>query len=372
LGSLRCGSEFSVFQFLSSNIEKIEKIIKSLNVKILPRELKSKDTRSLLNAIMSQWLPLAHAVLLAVVEKVPDPVTSQPVKMSSIIGNKDYANEEEAIINKAILSCDASESAPVACYLSKIFAVPAKDLPLISNSESEAKQIEDARRLAIARSKARQLDRENDLTEIVVNEAPPPEETASGEVLVGFARVFSGIIKVGQKIHVFAPKYSSEREDKAQYHSEMIVERLFLIMGKELSDLKKVPAGNVFGIICSDAEVLKTATLSSSEYCPSLAGLGSYNPPILEVALEPTDPTKLSALVHGLNLLNKADTCVEVTFQETGENVIKCAGELHLEVFNANLALHQGFEREICQNRYYSLQTIGSLSRDISTAPGNQ
>ncbi|KAJ3051248.1 Cytoplasmic GTPase/eEF2-like protein (ribosomal biogenesis) [Rhizophlyctis rosea] len=39
----------------------------------------------------------------------------------------------------------------------------------------------------------------------------------------------------------------------------------------------------------------------------------------------------MAALAEGLRLLNQADPCVEIMMQETGEQVILCAGELHLE-----------------------------------------
>ncbi|RHZ72135.1 hypothetical protein Glove_245g12 [Diversispora epigaea] len=48
---------------INSNIEKIEKIVKALNLKILPRDKRSKDTRSLLISMFNQWLPLSTAVL---------------------------------------------------------------------------------------------------------------------------------------------------------------------------------------------------------------------------------------------------------------------------------------------------------------------
>ena len=40
----------------------------------------------------------------------------------------------------------------------------------------------------------------------------------------------------------------------------------------------------------------------------------------------------MADLSEGLRLLNQADPCVEIMMQETGEQVIICAGELHLEV----------------------------------------
>lgn len=41
---------------------------------------------------------------------------------------------------------------------------------------------------------------------------------------------------------------------------------------------------------------------------------------------------QMAELSEGLRLLNQADPCVEIMMQQTGEQVIICAGELHLEV----------------------------------------
>jgi ribosome assembly protein 1 len=55
-------------------------------------------------------------------------------------------------------------------------------------------------------------------------------------------------------------------------------------------------------------------------------------PPIVRVAVEPAVPADLPKLISGLRLLSQSDPCVESFQQRTGEHVIVCAGELHLEV----------------------------------------
>lgn len=39
----------------------------------------------------------------------------------------------------------------------------------------------------------------------------------------------------------------------------------------------------------------------------------------------------MDKLVHGMKLLNQADSCVQVQVQETGEHVLVAAGEVHLQ-----------------------------------------
>jgi ribosome assembly protein 1 len=164
------------------------------------------------------------------------------------------------------------------------------------------------RKLAIARSKARASAREGNDAEssesLTYNLASAgtafsnsgnqdSSAASSDEVFIGFARIYSGNIKLGQTIKVLGPKYNAADPSREEYMSEMQVERLFLLMGKDLQDLDSVAAGNVFGILLNNEHIFKTSTLSSTDQCASLAGIRMDAPPILRVALEPSDPTQL-------------------------------------------------------------------------------
>ncbi|CAG8439651.1 10899_t:CDS:10 [Ambispora gerdemannii] len=212
---------------LNNNREKIEKIVKTLNLKILPRDMRSKDTRTLLTSMFSQWLPLSTT----------------------------------------------------------------------------------------------------EFNRIVENEQPKFE--AINETFIGFARLYSGTIRVGQKLFALKPKYDPIYPEN--YCTEFTVQSLYMLMGRELESLQEVPAGNVFGIGGLEGHILKNGTLSSTKSCKTLAGVALESAPIVRVALEPTEPSEMSKLIEGLHLLNQADPCVEILVQETGEHVILTAGEVHLE-----------------------------------------
>lgn len=55
--------------------------------------------------------------------------------------------------------------------------------------------------------------------------------------------------------------------------SEVIVERLFQIMGRDYEEVEWVAAGNVFGVMGVAGHLLKFGTLSSSLQCPSMGML---------------------------------------------------------------------------------------------------
>lgn len=69
----------------SRDSEMVEKIAKTLNIKLLARDLRSKDDKQLLRTIMGQWLPVSTAVLLTVIEKLPSPLESQTDRLNTIL-----------------------------------------------------------------------------------------------------------------------------------------------------------------------------------------------------------------------------------------------------------------------------------------------
>lgn len=123
---------------------------------------------------------------------------------------------------------------------------------------------------------------------------------------------------------------------KSVYISEVTIDSLYLLMGRELEELDEIPAGNICGI-GGLQQVMKTATLSTDIYCPSFCELSIMATPILRVAVEPQNALDLPRLLKGLRLLNQADACVQVIVQENGEHVLLTLGEVHLERCIADL-----------------------------------
>lgn len=103
------------------------------------------------------------------------------------------------------------------------------------------------------------------------------------------------------------------------------------MMGRELEPVDSVPSGNIVAIGGLKNLVLKSATLSTSLFCPSFTGMNFQTTPILRVAIEPKNPSKMKEVVKGLKLLNQADPCVEISVLENGEHILCTAGEVHLQ-----------------------------------------
>ncbi|XP_056269613.1 elongation factor-like GTPase 1 isoform X2 [Pseudoliparis swirei] len=348
--------------------EKVEKMVTSLGVKVLARDLRHSDPKVLLSAICSQWLPVSQAVLLMVCEKLPSPLeiaAGRVEKLMSVGARRfDSLPEQTQELKRAFLQCSSGEKDPLIVFVSKMFAVDTKALP--HNRQRPLTQEEIAQRRELARQRhadSRAADQKGPThSERTPQEGPParldtgqmesrtlkdskPEEEEEHQTFIAFARVFSGVAKKGQKVFVLGPKYdpaqalsmlpegvsASDCVSEVPHLSCCTMESVYLLMGRELEELEEVPVGNVLGIGGLEDSVLKSATLSTSPACPPFTPLNFEATPIVRVAIEPKHPSEMPKLVRGMRLLNQADPCAEVLIQETGEHVLVTAGEVHLQ-----------------------------------------
>ncbi|KAL6072938.1 Elongation factor-like GTPase 1 [Balamuthia mandrillaris] len=323
---------WNVYTAISEKKEKkVEKIVETLGLKVPPRDLKSADTRVTLQAVMGRWLPVSDAILGTVVEHLPSPLDAQKLRIpklwnSSLPSNMQLSPEELAqhqqLVN-AVNTCDSDDKAPVLAFVSKVFALDrAAALPGRSMFVIPRKP-----RSAAASASSQEETKEEETAE--EKEKEEEEKEDKDKVFVAFARIFSGTLHAGDKIQILGPRYNPRNPNK--YRKEMVLKELYIMMGRELQRVDKVPAGNVFGIGGVEDVILKTATICSTPLCQSFLHMGFGFSPIVRVAVEAENPGEMPKLMEGLRLLNQADPCVQVLVQETGEHVIMASGELHLE-----------------------------------------
>nr|XP_055133417.1 elongation factor-like GTPase 1 isoform X5 [Symphalangus syndactylus] len=360
---------------LKKDKDKIDKIVTSLGLKIGAREARHSDPKVQINAICSQWLPISHAVLAMVCQKLPSPldITAERVERLMCTGSQTFDSlpPETQALKAAFMKCGSEDTAPVIIFVSKMFAVDAKALPQnkprpltqeeIAQRRERARQ-RHAEKLAAAQGQA-PLEPTQDgsaletcpkgeeprgVEQQVERMTPKPvlQEENNQESFIAFARVFSGVARRGKKIFVLGPKYSpleflqrvplgfSAPPDglpQVPHMAYCALENLYLLMGRELEYLEEVPPGNVLGIGGLQDFVLKSATLCSLPSCPPFIPLNFEATPIVRVAVEPKHPSEMPQLVKGMKLLNQADPCVQILIQETGEHVLVTAGEVHLQ-----------------------------------------
>ncbi|XP_007542396.1 elongation factor-like GTPase 1 isoform X1 [Poecilia formosa] len=339
--------------------QKVEKVMTSLGIKVMTRDLRHSDPKVLLFAICNQWLPVSKAVLSMVCEKLPSPLEMAAEKVEKLMSVRtrrfDSLPERTQELKTAFLQCSSEINAPVIIFVSKMFAVDTKTLPQKRqrplNQEEIAQRREVARQRHAEKLAAESLERATQSGsapgEATMTSLPlkPEEEEEQKEVFIAFARIYSGTVKKGQRVLVLGPKYdpaqglsllpegcsASDCIQEVPHLSCCTVENLYLLMGRELEELEEIPAGNVMGIGGLEDCVLKTATLSASPACSPFTPLYFEAAPIVRVAVEPKHPSEMPKLVSGMRLLNQADPCAEVLIQETGEHVLVTAGEVHLQ-----------------------------------------
>lgn len=344
---------------MNPNTEKVTKIVTALNLEILPRDLRSKDSRQLLSTIFTQWLSLSTCIIQATIDVVPSPPVAQAIRIPKMLYPDvfDKSIQPKNKLEQDLFTSNFAPDAVVVAYVSKMFAVAAKELPENKKRAVTADEL---------RQRARDAKEARD-NSVSVSETPDPPRAApesppstalgetldvseQSEIILGFARLYSGTVHTGSTMYCVLPKYdASLPPNHAHNVAHLIpakVEGLYVMMGRELIPVDSVRAGNTFAIKGLGGKVYRNATLCApqsigvpegtdpAQVQDSLINIGGVTrtvSPIVRVALEPVIPSDMPKLVAGMKLLAQADPCVETFQQQTGEHVILTAGELHLE-----------------------------------------
>ncbi|CAL8464184.1 g3719 [Coccomyxa elongata] len=285
------------------------KIVKGLSLsQVSEKAISHPDAKTALRAVMRGWLPLSEAVLNMAAEQLPSPLEAAPERVPHLLsldaleaaGAPRLPADKQRGLSEtkaAMTACSTNTSAPLVIYVSKMIAVPASTLPRIPGE-------------------------------------PGPRDPKQ-EVFLAFARIFSGVVTDGQRVHVLSAAYNPARPDLER--QEVQVDGLYLMMGQGLERLRSVPAGCVLALGGLQHAILKSATLCSSPTCRPLAPMLFQASPIVRVAVESARPAEMPQLEEGLRLLNRADPFVEVSVLDSGEYVIGAAGEVHLETIVKDL-----------------------------------
>jgi ribosome assembly protein 1 len=323
-----------------------EKITKPLNLTLPPHIVRSRDPRAILTTLFSAWLPLSTALLVSVIESLPSPPVAQEDRLPGLIDASPGCKYVDATVREAVIKSKASKDDPVVAYVSKMVSIPESELPENKRrggtlSPEEAREMGRRKRAEIARAQALENgtaeDPVNGLTEALGDASLEEEKTQEEaqpdkEHLIGFARIYSGTLSVGDSVYVIPPKFSPAHPHNSPEPQKVTVTALYLLMGRGLEPLTSVPAGVVFGIGGLEGHILKSGTICSQlEGSVNLAGVNMGSQPIVRVALEPVNPADLEKMISGLKLLVQSDPCAEYEQFSSGEHVLLTAGELHLE-----------------------------------------
>jgi ribosome assembly protein 1 len=194
--------------------------------------------------------------------------------------------EPKTKLERDLYTCDAGPQAVVAAYVSKMFAVPAKDLPEnrrrpVTADEMRKRAAEARAARAAAASEAADAGAEKEGAPIPESATPAPgdDEKPEGEeegeeVILGFARLYAGTLCTGRTVYALLPKYDASypptHPKNAKHLLRVTVQGLYTMMGRELMPVERVSAGNVFAIRGLEGKVWRNATLCA----PSEQGVG--------------------------------------------------------------------------------------------------
>ncbi|EGG13916.1 elongation factor 2 [Cavenderia fasciculata] len=252
---------------VDDNKEKIAKMITTLNITLSPED-KELNGKALIKAIMRKFLPAADSILEMCVTHLPSPIVAQKYRVASLYEGP--LDDECAV---AISKCDPE--GPLMMYVSKM--VPTSD-------------------------KGR---------------------------FYAFGRVFSGVIRTGQKVRIMGPNYVPGKKDDLFLKS---IQRTILMMGRKTEQIEDCPCGNIVGLVGVDQYLLKSGTITTSDIAHNIKVMKFSVSPVVRVAVEVKNAADLPKLVEGLKRLAKSDPCVLCYTEESGEHIVAGAGELHLEI----------------------------------------
>lgn len=244
------------------------KMVEKMKVK-LSNEEKQLVGKPLLKVVMRKWLPAAQALLEMIIVHLPSPVVAQKYRYSML-----YQGPAEDEAAQAIKNCDPN--GPLMLYVSKM--VP----------------------------------------------------TADKGRFTAFGRVFAGTVKSGQKVRILGPNYV--KGEKGDLWVNKTIQRTVIMMGGRTDQVDDVPCGNTCGLVGIDKFLVKSGTLTTDDTACPLKAMKFSVSPVVRVAVTCKNPADLPKLVEGLKRLSKSDPICQISMEESGEQIVAGAGELHMEI----------------------------------------
>ncbi|PRT53915.1 Elongation factor 2 [Wickerhamiella sorbophila] len=260
-----------IFRIFSAVMNSRKEEINTLLEKLeisLKADERDLEGKALLKTVMRKFLPAADALLEMIVIHLPSPVTAQFYRADTL-----YEGPHDDAAFNGIKNCDPK--AELMLYVSKM--VPTSD-------------------------KGR---------------------------FYAFGRVFSGTVRSGQKVRIQGPNYVPGKKEDLFVKN---IQRTVLMMGRTVESIDDCPAGNIVGLVGVDQFLLKSGTLTTMEDAHNMKVMKFSVSPVVQVAVEVKNANDLPKLVEGLKRLSKSDPLVQTYMSESGEHIVACTGELHLEI----------------------------------------
>ncbi len=169
----------------------------------------------------------------------------------------------------------------------------------------------------------------------------------AGEVAAG--RLFSGIIKQGDEVHLNLAKINTR------------VQQVSVYKGAQRVIVDEVLAGNIVGVV-GLRDVVAGETVSKNPMEPFEAITHLFEP-VVTKSIEPLKSVDLPKLVDVLRQVGKEDPSLKIEINEqTGESLMSGMGELHLEIIENRIKSEKGLEVKTSQPIIVYRETVARVS----------
>ena len=266
-------------------LKKRDELIKKYNIKIPTEFSTMKKQKQKVKALFYSWIPAGEPMLEMIVNHLPDPKTAQAYRSPCVyIPNHEIPieelEEEDQENRKAILSSESYKGI-ISC-----------------NSDGPSM--------------------------VFISKMVPTSEPGR---FYAFGRIFSGTINTGDEVYIIGGEGSGKKAIKTK------VLKVCLMMGRFVETLSSCPAGNMIGLTGVDKYILKTATITNMPEVKPFKSMQFSVSPVVRNAVSVKKGSDLPKLLEGLNRLSKSDPLLKIiSDKKTGEHILACAGELHLEI----------------------------------------
>jgi len=159
--------------------------------------------------------------------------------------------------------------------------------------------------------------------------------SSDGSSFSAFGRIYSGSVRVGDKVKVLGESYTLDDDEDAAFGQ---VQGVYLPKGRTLAGATRIGAGNWVVIDGIDSSVAKTATITGvgedcadAEIFRPLSFFTAGGESCVKIAVEPLNPAELPKMVEGLRRVCKSYPMARTKVEESGEHVLFGVGELYLD-----------------------------------------
>eukprot|EP00761_Pharyngomonas_kirbyi_P000852 gb/GECH01000853.1/.p1 GENE.gb/GECH01000853.1/~~gb/GECH01000853.1/.p1 ORF type:complete len:1021 (+),score=214.98 gb/GECH01000853.1/:1-3063(+) len=175
-------------------------------------------------------------------------------------------------------------------------------------------------------------------------------------------RIFSGTVKVGDRVQVLGEGYSAENEEDITVQE---VSRVAIMEARYQVEVSRAGPGNWVVLEGVDSSINKTATIThvNTSDVHIMRPLTFDTEPVVKIAVEPLNPSELPKMFEGLRKISKSYPLAVTKVEQSGEHVIMGSGEIYLDCIMHDLRkLYADIEVKVADPVVSFCETVSETS----------